>query len=181
MGLKIGGVVVAGPAEEVLVLPRPLTGDIVIKARAVLDMSLFDALCPAPKPPAILRRGNTQHEGNFEDAGYLALLDKHSQMRFAFICVQSLKPSEIEWQTVKDDSPSSWKNWITEMAEAGVSSLEIQRIVNCVLQANSLDDSKLKEARELFLLGMKQGSNTSSGHQDAQENTSSGSPANDGK
>ena len=165
MSLKIGGVVVQGPAEEILVLPRPLTGDIVIRAQAVLDYSLFDALCPPPKPPAILRRGQVKHEGNFEDPSYLRLLEKHSQIRFAFICIQSLKPSNIEWSEVVEDKPHTWMKWIEELRSAGISDLETQRIMACVMQANSLDDNKLKEARELFLHGIRQEANESSGPQ----------------
>ena len=48
--MKIGGVEIKGPHEELLILPRP-DENIIIRAKAVMDMDVFDKLCPEPKPP----------------------------------------------------------------------------------------------------------------------------------
>lgn len=148
--MKIGGVEVKGPCEEVLVLPR-LTGDIVIRAQAIMDMSAFDALCPAPEAPGI--RTKEGFRPNVKDINYLRLCALHAEQRFAYTIVKSLEPSKIEWERVKLEDPGTWKEWASELKEAGFSDVERNRIAACVMQANSLDEEKLRAAREVFLRG----------------------------
>ena len=66
---------------------------------------------------------------------------------------------------------------IVDMKNAGLSSVECHLITKLVYQANSLDEEKLKRAREVFLVGRDQGQSESSGPTTAQENTPSGEPA----
>jgi len=73
--------------------------------------------------------------------------------RIAYIVVHSLRPSEIEWDTVQLDNPSTWGNWETELKNAGLSEIECSRVLGLVLEANCLDEAKLRKARELFLRG----------------------------
>jgi len=148
--MKIGGVEVKGPCEEVLVLPR-LSGDIVIKAQAVMDMEMFEKLCPAPEAPGV--RTKEGFRPNTKDPNYLALLALHSTQRMSYIVIKSLEPSQIEWSRVKIEDPGTWHEWTAELKEAGVSDIECNRIVACVMQANSLDEDKLRAAREVFLRG----------------------------
>lgn len=176
MGLRIGQVVVDGPSEEVLVLPR-LKDDIVIYARAVTDMSDFEAMCPAPVPPKKLMKGGFQEDT--ESEGYIQAIEKHSNLRFAYICLKSLEPSDIDWQKVKMDSPSSWLKWDEELREAGLSQVEINHIVRAVMVANSLDEAKLKKARDSFVLGMQQQSAELSSRSTERPSTPSGVPAKD--
>lgn len=177
--MRIGQVILDGPTEQVLVLPR-LGGDVIIRARAVLhaDMELFHKLCPEPKAPAVMRRGDTNFSPNLEDKSYLVRLEEHGQKRFAYICIKSLEPSDIEWEVVQLEKPNTWTQWVEELSNAGLSSVELQRVQSCVLQANALDEGKLKEARELFLRGMGKESKPSSGPSTGQESTQSGAPAN---
>lgn len=147
--MKIGGVEVKA-CEEILVLPR-LSGDIVIKAHAVKDMDLFHALCPSPTAPGV--RTKDGFKPNVEDKNYLQLLDIYSTQRLAYIVIKSLEPSCIEWEKVKLEDPTTWTLWSSELTAAGLSDVECQLILRCVLQANSLDEEKLKEARSVFLRG----------------------------
>ena len=174
--MKMAGIEVNGPSEEVLVLPR-LHGDIVIRAKAVLDMTPFEAMCPEPKAKAMLVAGGFKK--NDKDPGYLEQVDKHNELRFAYIALKSLEPSEIEWETVVMDDPSTWSNFQTELTEAGFSSIEINRIIVCIMQANSLDEDKLEKARESFLRGQEEAQEKSSGPGTEPKNTSSGEPAKD--
>ncbi len=147
--MKIGGVEVK-PNEEILVLPR-LGGDIIIRAHAVRDMDLFHTLCPLPSAPGV--RTKDGFKPNVEDKNYLQLLEIYSAQRMAYIVIKSLEPSYIEWETIKLEDPTTWQLWSEELTKAGLSEVECQRVVQCVLQANSLDEGKLKEAREVFLRG----------------------------
>lgn len=177
--MKIGGVECTAPAMEVLVLTRA-TGNIAIKCQAVLDMTPFHAMCPEPKAPSMLVKGGWKK--NTDDPSYLQMASKHGDMRFAYIALKSLEPSEIEWVTVKQDDPSTWTNWEKDLRDhAKLSSVEINRIVLCIMQANSLDERKLKEARDVFLRGLEAEAKTPSisGPQDESPSTSSGEPVSD--
>ena len=172
--MKIGGVELKGPCEEVLVLPRLNTDDIVIKARAVMDMDAFDVICPVPKPP-----GKRTKEGfgpNPNDKTYLQQMAQRDEIRFAYMCVKSLEPSEIEWEQVDMDKSSTWIKWTDELKEAGISATEVNRVIACVMQANSLDEAKLKEARALFLLGLALEPSDTCGLDTEPESTPSGEP-----
>ena len=175
--MKIGGVELTGPAEEVLVLPRLEGNDIVIRAQAVMDMDAFEVLCPAPKPPGI--RTKDGWKPNDKDESYKQRVTKHGELRFAYMVLQSLKPSEIEWEKTNIDDPSTWSNWDDELKQAGISGTEVNRIIVCVMQANALDETKLKEAREVFLRGPVPVPSEYCGLDTELENMQSGVPAND--
>ena len=147
--MKIGGVEVTA-CEEVLVLPR-ISGDIVIRAQAVTDMSAFEALCPVPVAPGIRTRDG--FKPNFKDENYMALAAHHAEQRLSFMVIKSIEPSQIEWETVKLEDPATWSNWSKELKEHGLSDVECNRVIMCVMQANSLDEEKLRLAREVFLRG----------------------------
>jgi hypothetical protein len=172
--MKIGGVEVKGPNKEILVLPR-MDEDIVIEAQAVSDMSIFEELVPEPKPPGVLKKEGWVPQPN--DETYLQKLADYNDRRFAFIVVKSLEPSNIEWEKVNIENPKTWTLWSDELKEAGLSDVEVNRIVVCVMQANSLDEQKLKEAREVFLLGRAEARGKSSGPRTEPENLPSGEPA----
>lgn len=174
--MRIGGKEVKGPNEEVLVLPR-LDDEIIIRAKAVTDMSDFDVLVPEPKAPG--RRTRDGYKPNLDDEGYKQRLEHYNNQRFAFLILKSLEPSEIEWEKVNLDDPSTWLSWDDELREAGLSDVEVQRIIVCVMQANALDENKLRAAREVFLLGLGQEPEKSFGPDIEQPNMQSGEPVND--
>ncbi|MHC4121406.1 MAG: hypothetical protein ACYSWO_28370 [Planctomycetota bacterium] len=174
--MKIGGVEVKGPSEEVLVLPRPTGQDIVIRAQAVMDMTPFDSMCPEPKAKPVLVAGG--FKPNEKDPNYLAAIQKHGEMRFAYIALKSLEPSKIEWERADLGNPASWLEWEKELGEAGFSRIEINRIIMCIMSANSLDDEKLEKARESFLLGLADAEEKSSGPRTEPPSSSSGEPVN---
>ena len=153
--MKIGGVDPRTlPTEEVLVLPR---GDqrIVFRASGLEDMEPFKALCPEPKAPGKLTKDGFVPDT--EDEGYKSVMEEQSKRRLAYMVVNSLAPSEIEWDTVKLDDPSTWTNWEVDMKAAGLTQVECNRVLSLVLEANCLDEVKLRKARELFLQGPPQG------------------------
>lgn len=174
--MRIGGVKIEGPNEEILVLPR-LGEDIVIRAQAVSDMDAFNVLVPEPKPPGKLTKNGW--EPTLKDETYQEKLKRYGEQRFAYMVITSLIPSRIEWGEVDLDSPKTWRSWEQELKDAGLSTVEVDRITVCVMRANALDENKLKEARELFLLGMAEAQRKSSGLETEPESTPSGEPAND--
>jgi len=149
--MKIGGLDPNSlPVEEVLVLPR---GDqqIVFRATGLRDMEGFKKLCPEPEPPVKLTKQGKV--ADTEDKGYKDALEGYHKRRIAYIVVNSLRPSEIEWDTVELSTPESWANWETDLKNGGLSEIECSRVLALVLEANCLDEAKLRKARELFLRG----------------------------
>ena len=175
--MKIGGVEVQGPAEEVLVLPRPTAQDIVIRCKAVLDMAPFEAMVPVPKAKPVLMAGG--FKPNDKDPGYIQQMSDRDEMRFAYIAIKSLEPSEIEWEKVKMGEPNTWRFWDQELRDAGLSSIEINHVIVCIMSANSLDEAKLEKARESFLLGLAEPQAKSSGPDSGPKSTQPGEPAKD--
>lgn len=149
--MKIGGIDPSTlPNEEVLVLPRGKE-TIVFRAQGLPDMDEFNTLMPEPKPPG--RLTPTGYEANENDPGYQSVLAEYNRRRLAYLVVKSLAPSAIEWDTVKVDVPGTWANWEADLKKAGFSQVECNLVLRLVMEANSLDESKLKKAREVFLLG----------------------------
>lgn len=136
--------------EEVLVLPR---GDqnIVFRAKGVPNMDEFHKFVPEPKAPGVFTRDGWKP--NEEDGHYRTALTEYQRRRLAYIVVKSLEPSEIEWDTVDMDNPSTWPNWELDLQNVGFSQVECNRVLGLCMEANCLDEAKLKKAREVFLRG----------------------------
>ena len=174
--MRIGGVQLTGLNEAILVLPRS-GGDLVIKARAIPDYEEFDKLVPEPKVPVMVTRNGTENDENNVD--YLAAIARRETLRIAYIYVKSLEPSNIEWDTVKIETPSTWTNFREDFKKAGLSPVEINRIWGTVSEANCLSEDKLVEARQRFLAGVGKDQPASSSPSTGQANTPSGAPASD--
>lgn len=173
--MKIAGIDPKTLANEViLVLPRG-EDDVVFRASGVMDLDAFNAKCPVPKPPGKLTRDGYVPTPN--DPTYQQVHDQWSKKRLGYIVFHSLKPSEIEWDTVKEDDPRTWMNWETDLRAGGFSEMECSRVLALVLEANALDEEKLQKAREVFLRGPVVELPMSSGQVTGPVNTSSGEPA----
>ena len=164
-------------SEEILVLPRG-EENIIFRAVGVPDYDPFNALCPEPKAPKV----HKPKEGwvdNVEEPGYKDMMKTYGRKRLAWLVITSLVPSEIEWDKVNPDVQSTWLGWSDELVNAGFNQVEVSRIQNLVFQANCLDEDKLEQARESFLLGQQPVPSEYSGQSIAPESTPSGEPASD--
>lgn len=169
---------ISEPNKEYVVIPRP-DEDIVFTAQAVLDTDDFDQLFPRPTPPTVTHRDGTRAQ-NPEDSRYKAKLDEWGIKRTHYLVIKSLQATEeLEWETIDFSDPDTWGNYETELKESGFTQIEIQRIIMCAFNANSLNESKIEEARRHFLAGLQVQSNGHSSHKDDLTTTPSGEPAND--
>jgi len=161
--------------EVILVLPRGET-KIVFRAKGLPDMAEFDALCPTPKPP-----GKFTKDGwipNLTDTTYQQVLGEWAKKKLGFTVFRSLAPSEIEWDSVKENDPRTWPNWEQDLKSAGLTQVECNRVLALVFEANALDDAKLQKAREVFLRGQEPMPEEFSSPRTEQPSTPSGGPAN---
>jgi hypothetical protein len=108
-------------------------------------------MVPQPVAPGIRTRDGFKPDT--KDVTYVSMQARYSDQRMAYLVLKSLEPSQIEWTKVDLADPTTWEGWQAELKEAGLSEVECNRIVICVMQANSLDEDKLKIAREVFLRG----------------------------
>jgi len=150
--MKIGNVTIT-PNEDFLVLPRP-GDDIVFRALAVDSLEEFEAMCPMPEAPGVRKAGGFERDK--KDPAYRALVEVRNEQRMHYLVIRSLECNEIEWDNVDVTQPATWKNWSDELKAAGLSDVECGRVVTCVLNANSLNEAKVQEAIDSFLLGRDQ-------------------------
>lgn len=175
--MRIGGIDPKDlPAEEVLVIPRG-EQQIVFKARGVSDYEEFHKLCPEPKPPGRLTKDGWVP--NEEDESYQQIVLNFSRRRMAYMAIKSLEPSAIEWDHVVPGDPSTWLQWESDLRDAGLNQVEINRVVQLVWEANCLDEAKLERARKVFLRGQRPMPGDTSGPSIERPNTSSGEVATD--
>ena len=153
--MKIHGKTYDEPRVETVVIPRN-GGDIIFKAKAILDYEPFEALCPGPMAPMVMRKGGEQFR-DVEDAKFKTKVNEWAHNRTNWMIIESLKATDgLEWETVDPKNPTTWDNYIVELTKANFSNAEINRIVECVIDANGLNQKRIDEATERFLAGQAQ-------------------------
>lgn len=166
--MKIGGVELKGPNMEVIVFPRP-DGNIVIKAQTVKNFKEFEALVKVPEPGGVRTKQGFQKD--YKAQSYLDALALYEKQRFAYMCIKSLEPSEIEWEKTDISNPSTYLGWEDELNDAGLSEIEINKITLAITIANSVDERKMQAARDAFLLGLEEEESNTSGPQTELQST----------
>jgi len=150
--MLINGKKVEGPNVAVCVIPRG-TGDLIFKARAVLDYSDFDKICPRPTPPEIIRPGEGKSQ-NTEDPDYKKLVTDWAIKKNTWMFLKSLEATDgLVWDSVSMSDPSTWDNYESDLLSAGLTDYEISRILLAVLDACGLNQDKIDEATKSFLAG----------------------------
>lgn len=179
--MLLNGERLSGPNVEILVIPRTgedgVVKDLVFKMQAVLNYKDFDSLYPVPKMPTRFERG----KGTVEDPEhpvYKGALKQRGEARYNWMVITSLRATpDLVWEKVDYSKPETWHLYEDELREAGFAQSEINMIVNTVFSVNSLDDDKLKQARDRFLRGqVEKGISSSQGSE--QSSTESGVLAN---
>lgn len=179
--MKIGGKKISGPKTATVVFPRGDSEDdwLVFKVQAVLDMENFENLCPLPQPPTIVIAKTGEKKPDLDDKKYLAKVREHNTLRFTYTILKSLEATEgLEWDTVDMHKPETWNNYENDLKAAGLSTSERNYLLMSVIDANSISEDKLKEARDHFLRSQaKRAAEESLSQKDEPTNTESGEPA----
>ena len=180
--MKIKGKKVSGRNIEYVIIPRQNekgeSEDIVFYCQSVIDFEPFRKLCPEPKPPQIMKRGEGLIE-DVEDPQYKEAVKRHNENRMNWLVLESLKGTpDLEWESVQAGNSDTWNNYQKELRESGIGEFEINRIIQGVLVANSLDERKMEEARKRFLQQNMQVLQQSSYQTGELTSTLSGVPAN---
>ncbi len=176
--MKVNGKTIDRPNEVLLVLPRS-DGDLVFKFRAVVDDSMFEKLCPEPKPPRTKDIKTGEVRFNIEDEDYKRAINDWASRQTHWQFLQSISATEgLEWETVKADDPGTWQNWRTEMVKAGFAIGEMNAIWAHFVRANSLSSDMIEEARKRFLASQEVKAVSSSSLTAEPSTSLSGEPAN---
>ncbi|MCK9463148.1 MAG: hypothetical protein M0R80_26290 [Proteobacteria bacterium] len=150
--MKIGTRVL-GPQVRVLVIPRQ-DGNVVFKAKAVLDYKAFESLIQQPVPPLVTMKGETEAKPNFKDAKYSEAFDAYLNLKRDWMFLESLSATEkLTWERVKIEDKSTWGLWTEELTEAGFTPMEINRIIGIIIEANGMNQTMIDEATKSFLAG----------------------------
>lgn len=152
--MRYKGISKFGPNTETLVLPGKADGaDMVIEVVAVVNFDKFEELVPKPIIKYVTKAtGEKYTEVDKESEA------KYSELRFHFLVLQSLKATpDLVFDTVDDSKPETWANWQAELKEANFSPGEVNKIIDTILVAQSLNDEKIEKATADFLLMKKAG------------------------
>jgi hypothetical protein len=176
--MKLDGKKIEGPNEEIIIIPRSgEDGNIVFKARALLNLDDFDRLCPRPTPRKVRNRDGSIREDR-DNADFKVKLETYANRHFAYMVIKSLEATEnLEWEEVDINNPTTWTKYEEELKESGFSQIEINRIITGVMTANCLNEAKLEEARNSFLAGQRELANQKLSLSIEQDDTQSGERA----
>lgn len=149
--MKYQGKDVHNDYTHFVVIPRPDV-DIVFKVKAV-DATDYEKIDPSPEPPFSLRKGDSKMVKDYNDKDFKAAIDDWGKRKSAWIFIESIKESEVEWDTVTDD-PSTFCNYTEELEAAGFSFTEVNAIINKVVMANGMSAEGINRATQDFLASM---------------------------
>lgn len=150
--MKIGGVPVNALNIVTVVIKRE-DRDFIFKCHPVEDLSVFEEICPFPKPPQIQRAGSEQWSADFKDPKFIEQKREWIKNRVNYVLLKSIHIDDLEWETVDEYDPKTWGNILDELEEAGFVVNERARIIEAVNQAQGINDDKLEAARSDFLPG----------------------------
>ena len=177
--MKLAGKKVEGVNVETIVLPRKNGEDLVFKAKAVLDYENFDSICKLPEPPLKQIRGQTHPVPDVKDDRYLKQLDEWAENKTHWMILESLSETpDLEWENVDRLDPSTWKNYVAEVREAGITDGEFAMIHRAVIEVCGLSEAHIKEATESFLSMVARQAAEQSSHTEEALSMQSGEPAN---
>jgi len=152
--MKIADKKLDGVPERIVVLPRD-SGDIILKVRCVKDFSAFNEKCPKPKAGEIVKPGGTRFT-DVENPEYKKELQEWAEKRSAWILIQSLAATtELVWDTVVFDDPTTWKNSYIELDATGMPPGELDQIMSAVLTVNGFSQQAFDDAKNRFLAGQE--------------------------
>lgn len=121
-----------------------------------VDLEIFDETCPPPKPVLVQRPGG-EAEPDFKNPKYVEQLDVYAKKRIGYMIFKSLQATDgIEWEMFEDGKSETYLLWREELAGYGLTNFEINRVLSAVMEANSLTEDRVVEARKSFLAHRRQ-------------------------
>lgn len=153
--MKLKGEILSIPNIKVIPIVRD-DQTIVFQAAPVQTFDEFTKICPEPVPPMRDVPGKGMVVA-LESKEFKETMAKYNQQMMDYLVIKSLDATEgLEWDTVDLNNPDTYENFRTELQEAGLSAIEVTRLIGAVFEANSLNEEAIDKARENFLAGKRQ-------------------------
>ena len=115
----------------------------------------FDKLCLRPEPKTVTKKDGTTFSDT-KDKKYQDDFLDWAKKRHDYMIIKSLSCNDdLEWDLVKMHDPSTWCMWLPEMEESGLTTAEINYLIDKIMSINSLNEDKMEEARKSFLAEMR--------------------------
>lgn len=158
--MKIGGQTVQGSHRVIIPIVRDVPRYFVLGP--VTDTAGFFEQFPSPKPPMIHNVETNMDEPDFGSAKFRAAQLTHNGQFLDWLALSSIKAGAIghtgqelpvTWDTIDMDDPTTFKNWRQELTDAGHTDAEINRLMDGVMEVNSLSEEAVAKARADFLRG----------------------------
>lgn len=147
--MKINGQALPSIKPIEIVIPRGTEPPIVLVAGCVRDFKARDQFLQEPKPVPYVKNGVSGVDTSSSD--YLAKLTKYNDQCWNWLLIESLKSTPgVSWSTYKPENPETW-NFAAEMEAGGFNGPETNKIIQTIMEANSLNEEKFEEARKSFL------------------------------
>ena len=149
--MKINGQVIAGSCIETIIIPRGDDPPVVFKAQAVLDYDEFKGMVKMPTPRNMIKKGG-EKVPDLTDKIYIGLMEDYNKKQQYYLFIKSLLLGTpgLEFDNIKLTDPESWLKFEEEFKNAGFSSIETNRVIQGIMIANCLDETKIQAARESF-------------------------------
>lgn len=147
--MRIKGQTIEPPKPLLFAIPRE-DHDIILFCKPVMGYKNFDELVPEPKPPMVQKVGK-EPERDFDDRVYKQAMLNYSELRMAWIIINSLdSPDGLEWDLVDKANPETWSKYEEELRSC-FTEQEAALIVQKVMEASAPTVERQKEALERFV------------------------------
>lgn len=154
--MKLRGRVVNNTNIAIVVIPRE-DEPLVFRFKPVIKFDEFDNYVKLPEPPTIQPNGKPKFK-DFEDADYKTELTKYAVLKHQWMFLESISATEqLEFETVKRNDPTTWHLVQKELEDAELTITERNMLLEGFNSANSLDEDKLRVARDSFLASAQAG------------------------
>lgn len=149
--MKINGKRISAPEPVVVAIPRGhVDNDLIFKLGVLVNQKDFEKRCPEPQPDHVVKPDGSRFI-DMDSPAYHERIAKYNTLRFDWMIINSLNATPgMEWEKVKINEPDTWNLYEEELQDSGLTKSEINYLVNKVIDANTVDDKKAKEARDRF-------------------------------
>jgi hypothetical protein len=181
--MKIGGQTVQGKHRVVVPIIRETPHYFVLGP--VTDTAEFYEKYPEPTPPMIHNVALDTDEADYSSPKYQTQRLEYTGRFLDWLAIHSIKAGAfgatgveqpVTWDTVDMDDPTTYKNWKQELQDSDHTESEINRLVDGVMEVNSLSAAMVESARNDFLRGREEAELAAS-RRIAPDSTESGEPA----
>lgn len=147
--MKLAGVEIDATYKKQIVFKRSKQ-DLVFKLVAVSDYEDFEKVCKTPEAPWITKRGEEEAVRSLDDPEYTKAMEDWAGKKYSWMCLKTLEPSEITWDSVDLSDSETYVNWTDDLLKAGFAEGEVIRLQREIATVNGLTAEAISETEADF-------------------------------